>query len=152
MRRQLIGLVAMICVACGITATASATALKGVGPSSGNQPRACKRVAYTADGGYYSAGHFYREPGYDVTLITKWCYSNGIVKSYSVTYTTTIPDSLGPQLSTNESLINGGATLDVGVNGTYNSNVINNTGLISIVGHVTGRGRHHFVNASGAGG
>ncbi len=67
-------------------------------------------------------------------------------------YTTTIPRNLGLQASTGEVPIKGGAVLDVQLNGSYNSNVINNTGVISILGDVTGRGRHHFVNASGAGG
>jgi hypothetical protein len=87
-----------------------------------------------------------------VTLTTNWCYSNGVITSHSVSYTTTIPSSLGSRISTTESLIKRGAVLDVQLYGAYNSNVINNTGVIGIVGHVTGHGHHHFVNASGAGG
>jgi len=115
-------------------------------------PSSCKRVAFTADGGYFSAAHFYWEPGYDVTLITHWCYYNGVITSHSVSYTTTIPSNLGLRLGKCVSLIKGGAVLDIVMTGTYNSNVINNTGDITISGHVTGHGHHHFVNASGASG
>jgi hypothetical protein len=134
------------------TATASANTPKSVVPSVGRIPSGCKRTDFTADGGYFSAGHFYLEPEYDVTLITNWCYSTGVITSHSERYTTTIPSNLGLRLSKSVSLIKEGTVLDVQLAGTYNSNVINNTGAITIIGHVTGHGRHHFVNDSGAGG
>jgi len=151
MRRLCVWLGAIACMVWSSTAAAAST-LNGAGPSSASYPRGCEKTAFTADGGYFSAGHFYWEPGYDVTLITHWCYSKGTVTSHSVKYTTTIPSNLGLQLSKNVSLIKGGTVLDVQIAGTYNSNVINNTGDITIIGHVTGHGHHHFVNDSGAGG
>jgi hypothetical protein len=51
-----------------------------------------------------------------------------------------------------DSLAKGGRVLAVQMYGDYNSNVINHTGDIGIAGYATGAGRHHFVNASGAGG
>jgi hypothetical protein len=134
------------------TGAAWANTRNAAGPSSGREPSGCKRVSYTADGGYFSQGRFYREPSDEVTLLTRWCYSNGLVRSHSVRYSTTIANSLNPRISTNESPSKGGAVLDVQVNGTYDSNVINNVGVISIAGDVTGHGHHHFVDASGAGG
>jgi hypothetical protein len=150
--RRLICLGTIACLAWSSTAAASASTSKGAGPSSKTKPSLCKKASYTADGGYESAGHFYWEPGDDVTLITNWCYSRGVITSHSVSYTTTIPESLSPQIRTNESLIKGGAVLDVQLYTAYNSNVANNSGYVTIVGHVTARGHHHFVNNSGAGG
>jgi hypothetical protein len=124
----------------------------GAGSSSKSFPSGCKRVAYTADGGYFSLGSFYWEPGDTVTLVTKWCYSNGVITSHSVRYSTTIPTSLQPRLLTSQVLVQGRAVLDVQLNGDYDSGVLNNVGFIGIAGDVTRRGNHHFVNASGSGG
>ncbi len=82
----------------------------------------------------------------------RWRYSNGVTISHSVRQSTTIRISLYPRISTTESLVRRGAALDVQVNGDYNSGVINSVGFIAIIGYVTGRGFHHFANASGAGG
>jgi hypothetical protein len=140
------------CLIGSSASAASASALIGAGSSSTSFPSGCKRVTYTADGGYFSQGHFYWEPSDTVTLTTKWCYSNGLVTSHSVSYSSTIPNRLNPQVSMTESLVKGGAVLDVQMNGTYDSGVINNAGFITIIGTVTRRGSHHFANASGAGG
>jgi hypothetical protein len=109
-------------------------------------PRGCKTASYTGDGGYYSAGNFYAQPNDTVTLTTGWCYGRGIITSHSVTYSTTIPDDLNPRLSLQENLVKNGAVLEVSISGNYESGVLNNTGVISIVGHVNNRGHHHFVN------
>jgi len=151
MRR--LGLCLAVIAGLGWSSTAAAArTVPGAGPSATAKPSGCKNVAYTADGGYFSAAHFYWEPGYDVTLTTNWCYSDGLVTSYSESYTTTIPDNLDLRITTDDSLTKGGRVLDVRMYGDYNSNVINNTGDIGIAGYATGAGRHHFVNASGAGG
>jgi hypothetical protein len=131
---------------------ASAGAPARAGSPARGFPSGCKTTSYTADGGYFSQGHFYWEPGDTVTLTTNWCYSNGLITSHSVSYSTTVPNSLDPLISTTSSLVRGGAVLDVQANGTYASGVINNVGLISIVGSVTRRGTHHFADASGSGG
>jgi hypothetical protein len=150
--RRLICLGVIACLAWSGTAAASASVLKGRGPSSTDKPSDCQKVSFTADGGYESAGTFYWEPEDDVSLTTHWCYARGVVASHSVSYTTTIPESLNPQIRTNESLIKKGSVLDVQLYAGYNSNVINNSGYVVIVGHVTAHGHHHFVNDSGAGG
>jgi hypothetical protein len=142
-------------VGCLIWSSASAAAagtLGGATPSSKIFPSGCKRAAYTADGGYFSMGNFYWEPTDTATLVTKWCYSNGVITSHSLTYSTTIPSSLKPRISTSQSLVQGGAILDVQLDGDYDSGVLDNVGFISIAGDVTRRGHRHFVNASGAGG
>jgi hypothetical protein len=150
--RRLICLGAIAWVAWSSTAVASATVVKGVGPSSKSKPSHCQKTAYTADGGYESAGHFYWEPGDDVTLITNWCYASGLITSHAVSDTTTIPESLNPQIRTNASLIKAGAVLDLQLYADYNSGVVNNSGYVVIVGHVTAHGHHHFANESGDGG
>jgi hypothetical protein len=152
MRRPWIFIVVVGCLIGSTASTASASALTAAGSSSKGFPSGCKRAAYTADGGYFSQGHFYWQPSDTVTLTTTWCYSAGVITAHSVRYSTTIPTSLDPRISTTVSLVKGGAVLDVQVNGSYNSGVINNVGFITIIGDVTRRGSHHFVNASGAGG
>jgi hypothetical protein len=152
MRRLWVCLGVVGCLIGSIAPAASATALGRARSSSKSFPSGCKRAAYTADGGYFSQGHFYWEPSDTVTLITRWCYSNGVITSHAVRYSTTIPNSLLPRMSTSESLVQGGAILDVQLNGDYDSGVINNVGFISIVGDVTRRGHHQFANASGSGG
>jgi hypothetical protein len=104
---------------------ASATALTAAGPSSAASPSGCKTVSYTADGGYFSMGQFYWEPSYTVTLTTQWCYSDGIISSYSSDYSTTIPSSLKPNISLDASLVKRGKCLDVELNGTFGSGIIN---------------------------
>ncbi|MGH9018151.1 MAG: hypothetical protein ACRDY1_10435 [Acidimicrobiales bacterium] len=120
-------------------------------PGAQSAPVGCKTVAFTADGGYDSGGTFHPEPGDDVTLTTNWCYADHVVTSSSVSYTTTIPDSLGPRIGTDEQPRKGGAVLTVVLYGSYESGVINNTGVVSIGGRVTGRGHHHFANTHGGG-
>ena len=115
-------------------------------------PQGCRKATFTADGGYYSMGQFYSEPGDDLTVVTRWCYSHNRITRQSVKYTTTIPGNLMPQISTHDYFADNKSVLNVLVVGTYNSNVVNNTGDIGVSGRVTATGRHHFVNASGAGG
>ena len=88
-----------------------------------------RRRVVTADGGYFSQGGFYWEPSDTVTLITKWCYSDGIITSHSVRHSTTIPKSLDPRFTTTQSLVKGGAVLDLYLNGDYDSGVLNNVGV-----------------------
>src|ERR1700679_2065616 len=106
--RRLICCGAIVCVAWASAAAASASVLKGSGRFSGSKASHCKKVSFTADGGYESAGHFYWEPGDDVSLTTQWCYAGGLVTSQAVSYTTTIPEDLNPQIRTNESLTRNG--------------------------------------------
>jgi len=151
MKRLWICLGIVGCLIGSSASAASASALVGAGsPSKG--PTGCKKTAFTADGGYYSQGQFYWEPAYTITLVTRWCYSGGVITSHSVNHSTNIPSSLIPSIPTTESLVKGGTVLDVQVNAGYNSGVINNVSFITIIGDVTGRGSHHFTNASGAGG
>jgi hypothetical protein len=130
----------------------SAGAVVGAKSPARGFPSGCKTISYTADGGYFSQGHFFWEPSDTVTLTTSWCYSNGLVTSHAVSYSTAVPNSFDPVISTTSSLVRDGAVLDVEANGTYNSGVINNVGLITVVGSVTRRGAHHFADESGAGG
>jgi hypothetical protein len=130
---------------------ASATTLMTAGPPA-TIPSSCKTVSYTADGGYFSMGQFYREPSYTVTLTVQWCYSERSITSYSSVYSTTIPGSLQPRISIDEMLIKRGTRLDIQLNGTFDSGIINNTGFIAVAGDVTRLGRHHFAKVSGAGG
>jgi hypothetical protein len=152
MRRPWVCLGVVGCLIWSTASAVSAGTLGGAGSSSKSFPSGCKRVAFTADGGYFSQGNFYWEPNDTVTLVTKWCYSNGAITSHSVRYSTTIPTSLKLRLSTSQFLVQGGAVLDVELNGDYDSGVLNNVGFIGIAGDVTRRGHHHFVNASGSGG
>jgi hypothetical protein len=152
MRRLCVCLGVIGCLIWSGASTASASTPIGAGSSAKTFPSGCKRVAFTADGGYFSQGGFYWEPSDTVTLITKWCYSDGIITSHSVRHSTTIPKSLDPRFTTTQSLVKGGAVLDVYLNGDYDSGVLNNVGFVSIAGDATRRGRHHFVNESGAGG
>ena len=108
MRALLVCLASAACLIGTSAATASASPLepsplKHVRPSAQTGPSGCKRTSYTGDGGYYSQGNFYWEPNDKATLRTKWCYSNGVITSYSVTYTSTIPSRLNPDISTSES-------------------------------------------------
>jgi hypothetical protein len=97
-------------------------------------------------------GRFYWEPSYTVTLTVQWCYSAGTITSYSSASSTTIPGSLTPSISINESLIKRGKRLDIQLNGTFDSGIIDNTGSVAVDGDVTRLGTHHFANVSGAGG
>ena len=152
MRRRWVCLGVVGCLIWSGASAAAAGTPGGATSSSKIFPSGCKRAAYTADGGYFSMGHFYWEPTDTATLVTRWCYSNGAITSHSVTYSTTIPGGLKPRISTSDSLVQGGAILDVQLNGDYDSGVLNNVGFIGIAGDVTRRGNHHFVNASGSGG
>ena len=97
-------------------------------------------------------GQFYWQPGDDVTITVHWCYSNHVITSKNVSYTTTIPSSLHPQITENDSVGNGGAVLNVQVGGDYDSGVLNNVSFITLIGHVNAHGRHHFRDLSAAGG
>jgi hypothetical protein len=112
----------------------------------------CKKVAFTATAGYYSMGHFYSLPGDTVTIQAKWCYSSDVITSYKVTRTTTIPVTEQLRITKQASLNGSGSVLTIGLNGDFNSGVINNVGYIGIAGHVTALGHHRFTNVSGAGG
>ena len=131
---------------------ASAAVRGGAGPTTARHPTGCRKVSYTADGGYYSAGNFYWEPGDDVTLTTHWCFGGGLVTSYAVTYTTTIPAGLDPRFLTNESVVDGGAAVDVELNGDYDTGVLNNVGFVGIAGLVRQNGHHRFADTSDSGG
>jgi hypothetical protein len=145
------GVGAAVCVMLGSVAPASAAVLHQRTPSPDGYPSACKKVSYTADGGYYSAGHFYWEPGDDATLVVKWCFAHDAITSYSVTFTTNIPSSLEPRISKYDSL-KSARVLKAGLYGTYESGVLNNVGAIGIGGHVTAQGGSRFSDTSGAGG
>jgi hypothetical protein len=140
------------CLMGSSASAASAGTLNGAGSSSKTYPSGCKRAVYTADGGYFSEGHFYWQPSDTVTLTTRWCFVGGVITSHTVRHSTTIPTSLNPRISTHVFFAKGRAILDVQLNGDYDSGVINNVGFISIVGDVTRLGHHHFTNASGSGG
>jgi hypothetical protein len=115
-------------------------------------PSGCKKTVYTGDGGYFSMGQFYWEPSDTVTITTNWCFSGGVITSKNVTYTTTIPSNLNPRLSESDSLRSGRKSLNVQVGGDYDAGVLNNVGFITLVGHVTASGHHHFRDISAAGG
>jgi hypothetical protein len=152
MRRLLICIGVVGCLLGSTSTVASAGSRTAAGSSTGSYPSGCKRVPFTADGGYFSMGGFYWEPGYDVTLVTNWCYSGGEITSYSIRWSTNIPSSSYPRFVTGETLGARRAILGVGLNGGYNSGILNNVGTLSIDGYVTMTGRHHFANESGAGG
>jgi hypothetical protein len=151
MKRLCISIGLIGCLIVSAASTAAAGSRLGVRTTSA-YPHGCKTVAFTADGGYFSQGQFFWQTGYTVTLTTNWCYSGGTVTSYSVSYSTTIPESLDPRISTTESFARGRSVLDVQMNGSFNSGVINNVSFVTIDGDVTRRGHHHFSNESGAGG
>ncbi len=151
MKRLCIGIGLVGCLMVSVASTAAAGGPAEAG-ASGAYPHGCKTIAFTADGGYFSQGQFFWQTGYTVTLTTNWCYSGGAVTSYAVSYSTTIPDSLDPRISTTESFAKGRSVLDVQVDGSFNSGVINNVSFVTIDGDVTRRGHHHFSNESGAGG
>jgi len=118
-----------------------------------SSPTGCKRVAFTATAGYYSMGHFYFLPGDTVTVRAKWCYSSDVIISYKVMWTTTIPTTEQLRIYSKVASLNGcGSVLTIGLDGDFNSGVINNVGYIGIAGDVTALGHHHFTNVSGAGG
>ncbi len=150
MRRRWIGVGVAVLV--GLVSSSSAVASAHMVHGSTSFPTGCKKAVFTGDGGYYSMGQFYWEPGDDVTITTDWCYSNHVITSKSVSYTTTIPSNLHAQITEYDSLSNGGAVLNVQVGGDYDSGVLNNVGFITLVGHVNAHGRHHFRDLSGAGG
>lgn len=156
-RRSLVVQFALICVVATVGMTwshgfASASTDRNSKNSTSAYPSGCKKVSYTGDGGYYDQGNFYWQPNDTVTLTTHWCYADGVISSHKVTYTTTIPSSLNPQLSLGSSLVKQGAALDVSIGGDYDAGVMNNVGFILIVGHVNWRGHSHFLNEPNAGG
>jgi hypothetical protein len=117
-----------------------------------NSPAGCRRVAFTATAGYYSMGNFYSLPGDTVTIQAKWCYSNDVITSHEVRWTATIPATKQLRITKQASLNGSGSVLTIGLNGDFNSGVINNVGFIGIAGNVTALGHHRFTNVSGAGG
>ena len=135
-----VGVAAVVSVVLSSPAVVSAHAVTG----STSFPSGCKKAVFTGDGGYYSMGQFYWQPGDDVTITTHWCYSNHVITSKNVSYTTTIPSSLQPRITESDSVGNGGAVLNIQVGGDYGSGVLNNVSFITLVGHVNAHGRHHF--------
>lgn len=117
-----------------------------------HHPRGCKKVSFTAAGGYYSSGHFYTEPSDTYTVHTKWCYAGDVITSYQVTFRTTIPSSLNPRISKSVTLNSAASVLTIGLNGDFDSGVLNNVSVIGIAGDVNSVGGHDFTNTSGAGG
>ncbi len=114
-------------------------------------PMGCKTVVYTGDGGYYSVGEFYWEPGDTVTVTTHWCYAGGVITSHHVTYSTSIGSALNPRFTESANLGKGGAVLNMMVSGDYSTGIINNVGDIYLYGDVTAKGKHYFVDQSDTG-
>jgi hypothetical protein len=131
---------------------ASASSDPNSAQSTSGYPSGCKTVSFTGDGGFYDNANFYWQPSDTVTLTTHWCYANDVITSHSVTYTTTIPNSLSPRLSLGSMLYKLGRVLGVSIGGDYTAGVTNNVGFILIVGDVNASGHHHFVNEPNAGG
>ena len=152
MRKFLLGVCAVAFLAPAGAGVASASTMSSERSVTVNSPSACKRVSFTATAGYYSMGHFYSLPGDTVTVRAKWCYSSDVITSDKVTWTTTIPTTQGLRITKNTSLNTSGSVLTIGLNGDFNSGIINNVGFIGIAGDVTALGHHRFTNVSGAGG
>jgi hypothetical protein len=142
----------LVPLATGLMGPAGASVDRNAAPSTSGEPTGCKTVSFTGAGGYYDQGIFNWQPDETVTVVTHWCYGDGLITSHHVTDTTTIPGSLDPRLSLSSRLSPRGAVLEVSIGGDYDSSVLNNVGFILIVGHVSSNGHHHFVNEPNAGG
>jgi hypothetical protein len=152
LRRRWSGVAVAVAVLMGFALSNSAAASARSVRANLSFPSGCKRTAFTGDGGYFSMGQFYWEPSDTVTITAKWCYSGGVITSKNVSYTTSIPSSLDPQLTEYDSMRNGGRSLNVQVAGDYESGVLNNVGFITLIGRVNASGHHHFRDISGDGG
>jgi len=111
----------------------------------------CQKTTFTAPGGYYSAGSFYSVANAKATVQVAWCYSNGVVTSHHVSFQTTIGSSQG-QVTKRASLNSTKSTLNVEVTGTFSTGILNDVGIIDLVGTVNGTGDTSFANAASAGG
>jgi hypothetical protein len=109
----------------------------------------CRHASYTGDGGYFSGGSFFWEPGDTVTLTVDWCSSAGVITSKTVSYTSAISSSLDPRFVESDGYVHGDKVLKVSVSGSYDSGVINNSGFILLTGRVTANGRRHFADRTG---
>lgn len=116
------------------------------------QPSGCRKATFTANGGYYSAGNFYWEPGDTVTVLTSWCYAGGKVTSSSIRHTTTIGASAELRLTVQTTSTPNGSSVTIFLSGDYLSGVLNDIGFIGIEGDVGAYGHHHFVNVANSGG
>ena len=152
MRKSVVGVCAIVFLAPTGAGVASASTHQSARSVIGNFPSACKKVAFTATAGYYSAGHFYSLPGDTVTVHAQWCYSSDAITSHQVSWTTKIPATEHLRITKRASLNASGSVLTIGLNGDFNSGVINNVGYVGIAGQVTALGHHKFANVSGSGG
>jgi hypothetical protein len=118
----------------------------GVPTAAAHGSSVCRHATYTGDGGYYSAGYFFWEPGDTVTLEVRWCSSGGVITSKSVTYTSAIPSSLDPRFTESDSFTRGGKVLKMSLSGSYESGVLNNAGGILLVGRVAANGQRRFAD------
>jgi hypothetical protein len=115
-------------------------------------PQGCKTVSYVAVGSYYSQGRAYKLTNDTLTIQATWCYANNQITSDKVSYATTIPAKNNLRL-TKTALVNKAKTsLVITVNGSFNSGILNNTGMISAAGTVTSNGTSSFSTLSGNGG
>jgi hypothetical protein len=151
-RKYWVGLTAAAGLASIVTWCGPSLSAASASPLHATHPSGCKHVSYTGDGGYYSQGQFYWQPGDDATITTHWCYSDGVITSHSATYTTNIPTAQQPRFTVTSSLVKKGKELDVELSGDYLSGVINNVGFLSLAGDVTASGHHAFADVTNAGG
>lgn len=144
----------MVCLGLLATMLVPSVALTSVTAASAARAGAgvCRHTAYTGDGGYFSQGSFYWEPGDTVTIKVRWCSAAGVITSKKVTFTSTIPSNLEPRLTESDAFTHGGKVLKTNVSGDYESGVLNNVGYLLLVGHVSANGQRHFADLSGAGG
>ena len=152
MRKWILGVCAVGFLVPTGAGVASAGTMHGEHSATVSFPSGCTKVAFTASGGYYSAGHFYPLPSDTVTVHAKWCYSTDVITSYKVTWTTTIPTTEQPRITKLDSLNGSGSVLTISLNGDFLSGVVNNIGFIGIDGRVSALGHHRFTNVSGSGG
>lgn len=129
-----------------------AAAAAPVGAPHATPPTGCRTASFTAVGGYYSSGQFFREPGDTVTLRVDWCAAAGRITGWSTSYTTTLAAAAHPRFTTSATLVRKGRVIDVGLSGNYVAGVINNVGTAAITGTVTASGHHRFADVSGGGG
>ncbi len=115
-------------------------------------PTGCETTSYTAIGGYYSQGNFYQQDHDTLTIKAQWCYANNLITSHHISYTTTIPANDYPRLIRTIHLNKAKTSLGVGVNGDYDSGVLNNVGFIGATGTITSLGTYSFSTTSGNGG
>jgi hypothetical protein len=112
----------------------------------------CSTAKFTGAGGYFSAGNFYRQPGFTVTLHVRWCWADGVVTSRTVTDSTRIGASADPRFTTGVFHSPRRHVVTVFVSGDYLTGILNNVGEIYLVGRITGWGTDTFADESGSGG